>query len=92
MSKKIDKKGTQNDHSSNKNPQFAKELNQLAQEVTAQTSVGDTVINQSKNTASQGTVLSRMGGMPKHLLANGNLSDRDNRRKIINARFFHPSP
>ncbi|NET35564.1 MAG: hypothetical protein F6K19_26665 [Cyanothece sp. SIO1E1] len=32
------------------------------------------------------TVLERMGGVPKHLLAVGGLSDRDTRRNIIAAR------
>jgi hypothetical protein len=29
------------------------------------------------------TVLERMGGVPKHLLSDGNLSDRDRRRTLI---------
>jgi hypothetical protein len=35
--------------------------------------------------AEQLTVLERMGGVPKHLLAVGNLSDRDQRRALITA-------
>lgn len=34
----------------------------------------------------QKTVLERMGGVPEHLLSEGNLSDRDSRRKIISTR------
>lgn len=37
-------------------------------------------------TVNQATVLERMGGVPKHLLTDGSLSDRDNRRNIIAAR------
>lgn len=32
------------------------------------------------------TVLERMGGLPKHLLSVGNLSDRDNRRTLLASR------
>jgi hypothetical protein len=32
------------------------------------------------------SVLERMGGVPKHLLSVGNLSDRDTRREIIASR------
>jgi hypothetical protein len=35
--------------------------------------------------AHQPTVLERMGGVPKYLLAAGDLSDRDHRRTIITA-------
>jgi predicted CopG family antitoxin len=34
----------------------------------------------------QQTVLERMGGMPEHLLSDGDLSDRDRRREIIAER------
>ncbi|WP_293085445.1 hypothetical protein [Moorena sp. SIO3H5] len=39
-----------------------------------------------QNFQSQKSVLERMGGMPKHLLSVGNLSDRDTRREIIASR------
>lgn len=39
----------------------------------------------TKNTELQETVLSRMGGISKHLLTDGSLVDWDNRQKIINA-------
>jgi hypothetical protein len=32
------------------------------------------------------SVLERMGGVPKHLLSVGNLSDRDTRREVIASR------
>ncbi len=35
---------------------------------------------------SKQSVLERMGGVPKHLLSVGNLSDRDIRREIIASR------
>ncbi len=35
---------------------------------------------------SQQSILDRMGGIPKHLLSEGNLSDRETRRKIIASR------
>jgi hypothetical protein len=35
------------------------------------------------STISQETVLKRMGGEPKHMLATGGLSDRDRRRELI---------
>lgn len=35
------------------------------------------------------TVLERMGGIPKYLLSNGNLSDRDRRRAVIKDRLQH---
>jgi hypothetical protein len=34
----------------------------------------------------QKTVLERMGGVPKHLLSDGDLSDRDRRRAVISER------
>jgi hypothetical protein len=34
----------------------------------------------------QKTVLERMGGVPKHLLSDGDLSDRDLRRAVISER------
>ncbi len=37
-------------------------------------------------TASRKTVLERMGGVPKHLLSVGDLSDRDRRRTLISER------
>ncbi|AOX02338.1 MAG: hypothetical protein F6J90_39450 [Moorea sp. SIOASIH] len=39
-----------------------------------------------QNFQSQKSVLERMGGVPKHLLSVGNLSDRDTRREIIASR------
>jgi hypothetical protein len=48
-------------------------------------------IKQSKletNQPSQ-TVLERMGGIPKYLLSDGNLSDRDRRRTIITSHLQH---
>lgn len=38
---------------------------------------------ETENTLPTQTVLERMGGVPKHLLSNGNLSDRDRRRAVI---------
>jgi hypothetical protein len=38
---------------------------------------------------SRKTVLERMGGVPKHLLSDGNLSDRDRRRALISERLQH---
>jgi hypothetical protein len=34
----------------------------------------------------QQSVLERMGGVPQHLLSEGNLSDRDRRREILASR------
>ena len=54
------------------NPELAAEIQKLAEEI--------------QNLQPQQTILERMGGIPKHLLADGNLSDRDSRRKIIASR------
>jgi hypothetical protein len=39
--------------------------------------------NHDSQPDSRKTVLERMGGVPKHLLSDGNLSDRDRRRALI---------
>lgn len=68
------------------NPELGAEIQRLAEEfMEGETAyIGDTTTNQSTTPEPQETVLQRMGGMPKHLLADGSLSDRDNRRQIIN--------
>ncbi|NEQ99307.1 MAG: hypothetical protein F6K30_21800 [Cyanothece sp. SIO2G6] len=40
----------------------------------------------NQTTQAQQTVLERMGGVPKYLLSDGRLSDRDTRRAIIAER------
>ncbi|WP_392477255.1 hypothetical protein [Nostoc sp. C110] len=42
--------------------------------------------DREKSQPSEQSILERMGGMPQHLLLDGNLSDRDVRRAIIASR------
>lgn len=51
------------------------------------------VTEKESTTVAEGSVLARMGGMPSHLLQDGNLSDRENRQAVIEAhlRARHPS-
>lgn len=67
------------------NQELAQAPDALLEEVldflrSKQTQVAD---RKHDNSPQKQSVLERMGGVPKHLLTNGNLSDRDQRRATI---------
>ncbi|MGJ3253436.1 MAG: DUF2281 domain-containing protein [Elainellaceae cyanobacterium] len=44
------------------------------------------MVSRVTNQPHQNSVLDRMGGVPPHLISDGNLSDRDTRRAVIASR------
>ena len=54
--------------------------------ITVSSLIKQLLLNRLSTLSPRKTVLERMGGMPKHLLSVGGLSDRDQRRSIIAER------